>query len=55
MTLANDLLKTGEKDAVVEYFELCKKFWQMDFGKLDYWTAQVRAGELPDFGANLTY
>jgi len=55
MTLANDLLKTGERDAVVEYFELCKKFWQMDFGKLDYWTAQVRAGELPDFGAHLTY
>lgn len=55
MTLAMDLLKIGEKDAVVEYFELCRKFWQMDFGTLDYWTEQVRAGELPDFGANLTY
>lgn len=55
MTLANDLLRIGERSTVIEYFELCKKFWQMDFGKLDHWTAQVRAGQLPDFGANLTY
>jgi hypothetical protein len=55
MTLANDLLYVGERETVVEYFELCRKFWQMDFGKLDYWTAQVRAGQIPDFGANLRY
>lgn len=55
MTLANDLLRVGERVTVIEYFDLCRKFWQMDFGKLDYWTAQVRAGEFPDFGTNLTY
>jgi len=55
MTLANDLLRIGEKGTVIEYFELCRKFWQMDFGKLDCWTAQVQSGKIPDFGANLSY
>ncbi len=55
MSLAKDLLEIGEREVVVEYLDFCKRFWQMGFGKLDYWTAQVRAGELPDFGANLTY
>jgi len=55
MSLAKQLLEAGERDTVVEYLDFCRKFWQMDFGKLDYWTAQVRAGEVPDFGANLTY
>jgi hypothetical protein len=55
MSLAKELLEIGERDAVIEYFNLCRKFWHMDFGKLDYWTVQVRAGEVPDFGGNLTY
>lgn len=55
MDLAKQLLEIGERDTVIEYFDSCRKFWQMDFGKLDYWTGQVRAGEIPTFGANLTY
>ena len=55
MGLAKQLLEIGERDTVIEYLDFRRKFWQMDFGKLDYWTAQVRAGEIPDFGANLTY
>jgi hypothetical protein len=55
MTLAKDLLKRGEKDAVLEYFGLCEKFWKMDDGKLDEWRAIVKSGETPEFGANLRY
>lgn len=55
MTLAKDLLEKGEKDVVLEYFELCRRFWRMDRGKLDQWSREVRRGRIPDFGANLLY
>jgi tetratricopeptide (TPR) repeat protein len=55
MSLAKDLLEAGERDTVLQYFQLCKKFWQMDRGKLDDWAKQVKAGEIPPFGANLVY
>ncbi len=48
-------LENGERDAVVEYFELCRKFWKMDTGRLDQWSQQAKAGKIPDFGANLVY
>jgi len=55
MSLALDLLKKGERDAVLEHFMRCRKFWKMDFGKLNLWMAEVMAGKTPDFGANLIY
>jgi RNA polymerase sigma factor (sigma-70 family) len=55
MTLAKDLLEKGERDTVVQYFMLCRKFWKMDRGKLDKWIAEVMDGKTPDFGANLLY
>ncbi len=55
MSLANDLLGKGEKDVVVEYFELCRKFWRMDNGQLNQWHQEVKSGKIPDFGANLVY
>lgn len=55
VSLAKDLLEKGEKDAVIAYFEACKKFWEMDRGRLDDWIALARAGRMPDFGANLVY
>lgn len=54
MTLAKELLENGERDAVIKYFELCANFWK-DQGKLQQWTARVRAGEIPEFGGNLVY
>ena len=30
MTLARDLLAKGEKAVVLEYFDLCKKFWKLE-------------------------
>ena len=55
MSLAKDLLEKGERDVVFQYFELCRKFWKMDRGKLDQWTQDVKGGKVPDFGANLVY
>jgi tetratricopeptide (TPR) repeat protein len=55
MSLAKDLLEKGERDSVLQYFELCRKFWTMDYGKLDDWRQEVKAGKIPKFGANLVY
>lgn len=55
MGLAKDLLEKGEREVVVEYFELCRKFWEMDDGRLDQWTKEVNDGKVPNFGANLVY
>jgi hypothetical protein len=55
MSLAKDLLEKGERDVVLQHFELCRKFWKMDYGKLDDWSQEVKAGKIPDFGANLVY
>ena len=55
MSLAKDLVEKGERDVVLGYFELCRKFWRMDRGRLDQWSQDVNAGKTPDFGANLVY
>jgi len=55
MSLAKDLLEKGERDVVLQYFDLCRKFWSMGHAKLDQWTKDVKAGQTPDFGANLLY
>lgn len=54
MMLAKELLEKGERDTVIKYSEECATFWK-DQGKLQQWTARVRAGEMPEFGANLVY
>ena len=53
MRLAAELLERGERDVVLEYFELCSNFWPRD--KLKDWAALVEAGRTPDFGGNLVY
>jgi hypothetical protein len=55
MSLAKDLLEKGERATVLQYFNLCSKFWTMDYGKLSQWSSDVKAGNMPDFGANLLY
>jgi len=49
MGLAKDLLDKGERQAVLDYFVLCKKFWNNS--RLEDWSQQVSAGQIPDFGA----
>ena len=55
LSLAKDLLEHGEQEIVLEYLELCRKFWRMDRGQLDRWSAEVRSGKIPEFGPNLVY
>ena len=55
MSLAQDLLQTGARDAVVAYFNLCAKFWIHGKPKLSRWVREVQEGETPDFGPNLRY
>ncbi|CAN5524050.1 hypothetical protein BH18VER1_BH18VER1_08710 [soil metagenome] len=55
MSLAKDLLEKGERDSVLEYFGMCRRFWKMHGGRLNKWTVDVQHGRIPDFGANLFY
>ncbi len=55
MMLAKELLDKGERKPVLEYFDLCGKFWELHNGKLSQWRSVVLAGKNPDFGANLYY
>ena len=53
MTLAKELLEKGEKDVVLEYFELCSKFWRRKKDRLDGWSVAVKDGRMPNFGTSL--
>jgi tetratricopeptide (TPR) repeat protein len=53
MALAKELLEKGERTAVLQYFDLCGKFWRDE--RLAEWSAAVKRSEVPDFGANLVY
>jgi len=55
VSLAKDLLEKGERDVVIQYLELCRKFWKMHDGRLDQWIQEIKGGKTPDFGANLVY
>ncbi len=55
MALAKELLEKNEREVVIQYFELCGKFWKMNRGKLQQWTEAVKANKTPDFRANLIY
>ena len=55
MTLAKELLEKGEREVVLTYLQSCAKFWKMGGDQLQGWIATVKAGSMPDFGANLIY
>ena len=55
MTLAKELLETGDAEAVLEYIKLCRSFWSMGFRRLTRWEEMVRIGRIPNFGAHLFY
>ena len=57
MSLANELLKIGEREVVLEYISLIMKFWYMIFSwrKTRLWKKQILNNELPEFGGNLIY
>jgi hypothetical protein len=49
MALAMDLLKLGEKEAVLQFLKHCKRLWgdSPDSGLLSEWTTDVTAGKIP--------
>ena len=55
MSLAKELLENREKAPVLQYFELCGKFWPSGKDRLKTWSATVKQGKIPDFGASLHY
>jgi hypothetical protein len=55
MILAKELLEKGERDIVLTYLQLCGKFWKLGADDLQSWTATIKGGGIPDFGANLDY
>jgi tetratricopeptide (TPR) repeat protein len=55
MTLAKELLEKGERETVLTYLQSCAKFWKMGADKLQAWSATIKGGGTPDFGANLYY
>jgi hypothetical protein len=51
MTLAKELLQKGERETVLKYFELIRKFWKNGdaIRRLDAWTKTVQERKVPDF------
>lgn len=57
LTLAKDLLEKGEREVVLAYFQLIRRFWQLPHNRsrLSEWEVEVKAGRVPNFGPNLHY
>ena len=55
MMLAKELLEKGEREVVIQFFDLCGKFWENHRGRLEQWNGIVKQGGIPDFQANLFY
>ena len=55
MSLAKELLELGERDAVLEYLDLCGRFWKSGSDSIDQWKEEMARGEIPAFGPNLVY
>lgn len=55
MLLARELLERGETEVVLEYFELCQKFWKSPRRELEQWVDDVKSDRIPRFGGNLAY
>jgi tetratricopeptide (TPR) repeat protein len=47
--LAQELFAKGERDTVLAYIDLCRKFWKMGESRLDTWAAAIREGGSPNF------
>jgi hypothetical protein len=55
MSLARDLLRTGDRQAVFQYFDECEKFWKFGHGRIARWKILARFHLPPDFGANVLF
>jgi hypothetical protein len=46
--LAEALLEAGDKKAVLQYLDLCRRFWAHGGPTLDSCSADIEAGRAPD-------
>ena len=53
MQLARELLKAGESESVLAYFEQCRSFWKSGTLWLSIWEKKVKRGAMPNFVMNL--
>ncbi len=53
MHLAHELLEKGRQETVIEYLQKCGEFWKTE--QTEAWIKLIKAGQTPDFGANLRY
>ena len=53
--LATELLKQGERETVLQYLELCRRFWENGQRKLDTWVIDVQNGRTPVFVGDHDY
>jgi tetratricopeptide (TPR) repeat protein len=49
MSLAKELLETGQRSVVIKYFDLCARFWESGQDRLRRWRVDVEQGRVPDF------
>jgi tetratricopeptide (TPR) repeat protein len=55
MALAKELLEAGEREVVLEYFQLCGAFWEDDEEHLAKWTSIVEKDGIPEFDTYFLY
>lgn len=53
MRLAREMLKKGENQTVLIYFDKCRKFWKLGKTWLDIWERKVKENEIPNFSMHL--
>jgi hypothetical protein len=49
MILAKELLDIGEKEVVIEYLDLCTKFWESHPKTVAQWREKIYSGKVPSF------
>lgn len=53
LILARELLEAGEREAVLEYFDLIDRFWKGSAGAPTAWRHQIAMGRVPAFAMNI--
>jgi len=55
LSLAEDLVDAGERDAVIEYLEASRQFWPYDRGLTGHYIRSIKAGKKREAFANFTH
>jgi hypothetical protein len=55
MLLASELLRRGERTAVLSYLSRCARLWPTSDHRPEKWIYEIEHGGLPDFGDNLSF